>query len=75
MAFEPFNPADLTTEDVEYELLPCPARVPHDLLIGQRVARRGLALRTTPVGSSGSQDHGRQQAQDRPRQCLRRVRR
>ena len=38
-AFEPFVPNDFVTLGEGFEVMPCPARLPQDLEVGQKVAR------------------------------------
>lgn len=39
MAKEPFEPEDYSTSGEGFQVLPCPAKLPHDLQVGQRMAQ------------------------------------
>ena len=39
-AFVPFAPVDFSTPGEGFNVLPCPAKLPHDLQVGQKLARR-----------------------------------
>ena len=38
-AFVTFEPVDFSTLGEGFNVLPCPARLPHDLQVGQKLAR------------------------------------